>query len=152
MYILIYNLSLQMIHSFTRTFLSIYIIFRFPYIHLEIVHVMLTFDFIIIYLLFQIDRKNKIQCFLAKDYWWRALIIFMIQEISVNTVYAVYTWQEVFTWFSVYFLILCYVLWECQMIRYRQHINFYFNAFYLGQAYLDSDILFPCSLLKLFKH
>ncbi|CAD8149608.1 unnamed protein product [Paramecium pentaurelia] len=57
---------------------------------------MISFDFIIVFLCFQIDRRRKDQCFLAKDYWWRALLIFMIQEILVNLVYAVYTWVEVF--------------------------------------------------------
>ncbi|CAD8153066.1 unnamed protein product [Paramecium octaurelia] len=147
-----FNYLLYMAHAVSRTLLSIFVIFRFTFIHLEIVYIMISLDFVIIFLCFQIDRRSKNQCFLAKDYWWRALLIFMLQEILVNLVYAVYTWVEVFAWFFAYFIILCFVLWECQMIRYRPHMNFYFNAFYLGQIYFDSDIMFPCSLIKLFRH
>ncbi|CAD8066998.1 unnamed protein product [Paramecium sonneborni] len=147
-----FNYLLYMAHAVSRTLLSIFVIFRFTYIHLEIVYIMVSFDFIIVFLCFQIDKRSKQECFLAKDYWWRALLIFMIQEILVNLVYAVYTWIEVFAWFFAYFMILCYVLWECQMIRFRPHMNYYFNAFYLGQIYFDSDIMFPCSLIKLFRH
>lgn len=68
----------------------------------------------------------------------------------MNLIYDVYTWTEVFLWFSGYFLVLCMVLWECQMMRYRPQVSFYFNSFYLGQLYFDSDLLFPCSLFKLY--
>ncbi|KAM3138585.1 hypothetical protein pb186bvf_009337 [Paramecium bursaria] len=78
-----------------------------------------------------------------------AIIIFMLEEILVNQIYYIYEWVEVFCWFLGFFLILTFLLWECQLIKHRPYMTFYFNSFYLGQLFYDSDILFPCAYLKI---
>ncbi|CAD8057029.1 unnamed protein product [Paramecium primaurelia] len=50
-----------MAHAVSRTLLSIFVIIRFTFIHLEIVYIMISFDFIIVFLCIQIDRRRKVQ-------------------------------------------------------------------------------------------
>lgn len=41
-----------MAHAVSRTLLSIFIIFKYTFIHLEIVYIMIAIDFVIVYLCF----------------------------------------------------------------------------------------------------